>query len=55
MKNCGEGCPACPYIKEGKGCKMNNKEWEINKSFDCNSYNVVNAVICKKEKCKKAY
>ena len=52
---CGKGCPAYPYIKEGKGDKINNKEWKINKSYDCNSYNVVYAVICKKEKCKKAY
>ena len=55
MKKCGKGCPACPYIKEGKSVKINNKEWKINKPYDCNSYNVVYAVICKKEKCKNAY
>ena len=55
MKKCGKGCPACPYIKEGKSVKINNKEWKINKPYDCNSFNVVYAVICKKEKCKKAY
>ena len=37
------------------GHLINNKEWKINKPYDCNSYNVVYAVICKKEKCKKAY
>ena len=55
MKKCGKGCPACPYIKEGKGVKINNKEWKINKPYDCNSYNVVYAVLCKKEKCKKKH
>ena len=55
MKKCGEGCPACPYIKEGKSVKINNKEGKINKPYDCSSFNVVYAVICKKEKCKKAY
>ena len=48
MKKCGKGCPACPYIKEGKSVKINNKEWKINKPYDCNSYNVVYAVICKR-------
>ena len=37
------------------GLLINNMEWKINKPYDCNSYNVVYAVICKKEKCKKAY
>ena len=54
MKKCGNGCPACPYIKEGKSVKINNKELKANKPYDYNSYNVVYAVICKKEKCKKA-
>ena len=21
MKKCGKGCPACPYINEGKKCQ----------------------------------
>ena len=41
MKKCGKGCHACPYIKEGKSVKINNKEWKINKPNDCNSHNVV--------------
>ena len=55
MKKCGNGCLACPYIKKGKNVQINNKEWNFNKSCDCNSYNEVYAVIYKKEKCKKAY
>ena len=55
MKKCGKVCPACPYIKKGKSVKINNKEWQINKPYYCNSYNVVCAVICNKEKCKNAY
>ena len=49
----GKGCPACLYIKDGNIVKINKKEWKINKQYDCDSYNVVYAVICKKEKCKK--
>ena len=45
MTNCGKGCPACPYNKEGKRVKINNKEWKINKPYDCNSYNMGYAVI----------
>ena len=55
MKKCGKGSPASPYSKEVKSLKINSKEWKINKPYDCNSYNKVYAVICKKEKCKKAY
>ena len=55
MKKCGTGCPTCPYIKEGKVVKIINKEWKISKPYDCNSFNVVYAVICKKHNCKKAY
>ena len=53
MKKCGKGSPACPYSKEVKSVQINNKEWKINKPYDCNSYNVVYAVICKKDKCQK--
>ena len=55
MKKCGKECPACLYIEEVKSVKINDKEWKINKPYDCNSYNVVYAVIGKKEQCKKAY
>ena len=37
LKKCGKGCPACPYIKEGKSVKINNKERKINKPYDCAS------------------
>ena len=55
MKRCGTSCTACPYIKEGKTLKINNKEWNINRQLTCDSYNVVYAIICKKEKCNLVY
>ena len=55
MKKCSKEWPVCPYIKEGKGVKINYKEWKIKKPYDCDSYNVVYAVICKKGKFQKAY
>ena len=50
MKKYVKGCPACPFIKEGKGVNINKKKWKINKPYDRYSYNVVYAVICKKKK-----
>ena len=55
MKKCLKLCPACHYIKEGKSIKINNKEWKMNKPYNWNSYNVVYAVIWKKENCEKTY
>ena len=55
MKKCGKNCGACPYIKEDNLIKINGKEWKLKKHFDCNTYNVVYAIICSKENCHKAY
>ena len=55
MKKCGEGCTACPYIKEGKTININGKVWNINQKLNCKSFNVVYALKCKKENCGKTY
>ena len=55
MKKCGTNCPGCPYIKEGKKLNIKGQDWHINKQLNCNSYNVVYAIICKKEKCQQIY
>ena len=55
MSKCGNGCPACPFIREGKVVKINQKEWQLNNKFDCNTFNVVYAIICKKDYCKQVY
>ena len=55
MKKCGSNCTACPYIEEGNKLKINNSDWKINKQYNCNSYNVVYAILCKKEKCQQVY
>ena len=55
MKNCGRSCTACPYIKQGKGIKINGIDWKINKQVNCFSYNVVYAICCKKDQCKEVY
>ena len=46
MKRCRTSCTACPYIKKGKIVKINNKNWNINRKLNCESYNVVYAIIC---------
>ena len=50
MFKCGRGCTACPYIREGKSIKVNDKSWKINRKFDCNTFNVIYAITCKKKK-----
>ena len=55
MFKCGRGCPTCPYIREGKSIKVNDKVWKINRKFYCNTFNVIYAITCKTEKCKETY
>ena len=57
MSRCNKAnCTSCPYIKEGKGIKINEEPWTINRKLDCNSYNIVYAIICKKkEACRQVY
>ena len=55
MKKCGENCTVCPYVRESKRVKINGKEWKINQEVNCKSYNVVYAVICKKDNCREVY
>ena len=52
MKKCGKGWASCPHIKETKNIKINNKNWVINSKLDCNSFNLVYAIICQNQNCK---
>ena len=53
MNKCNkQECTACPYIRETKELKINGVKWRINKKLDCNNYNVVYGIICKKDKCR---
>ena len=55
MKKCGKDCPACPFIREGKQLKVNGKQWKINRTFDCQAYNIVYAIVCQKDSCRETY
>ena len=55
MTKFGSNCTGCPYIREGKHVNINGIKWNINKKFNCMSYNVVYAIICKKDNCKMTY
>ena len=55
MKKCNNMCPACPFIREGKYISGTNFKWEIAKSVDCNTSNVVYMIQCKKNTCRKQY
>ena len=55
LKKCGHNCTMCPYVREGKVIKINGIEWKINHNLHCKSYNVVYALICKKDNCREVY
>ena len=55
MKKCGKSCTGCPYIKEGRKLILKGQEWFINRQLNCNSYNVIYAIMCKKENCQQIY
>ena len=56
MKKCNEtNCTSCPYIREGKEITINGKKWNISNQINCNTYNIVYAIICKKDSCKQVY
>ena len=55
MKKCGQNCTMFPYVREGKVNKINGIEWKINHNLHCKSYNVVYALICKKDNCREVY
>ena len=55
MSKCGAQCTACPYVKEGKKIRINGQTWNINRQVNCNSYNLVYAIYCIKEKCRQVY
>ena len=55
MKKCNKSCTGYPYIKEGKSLQIKGVDWKINQTLNCKSYNVVYAVICKKESCRQVY
>ena len=56
MKQCGNACPACPYILEGKHIRINkNKKWTLNNKFTCETFNIVYMIECQKDQCKMRY
>ncbi len=64
MVKCGKACTACPYIKEGKAIRINQKSqntqtsqniWTINAKLNCESYNVVYMIECDKNNCQERY
>ena len=55
MSKCGSDCTAFPFIKEGNKLTINGTNWKLMKRFDCNSYNLVYAIICMKENCQQVY
>ena len=49
MNRCGKNCTACPYISTVKEVKVNHNEtWHINKPFNCETYNCIYMLECKR-------
>ena len=55
MRKCGKNCTACPYIKEAKSLRINQNEWKINQSHNCQISNCVYLNECKKDNCDMKY
>ena len=56
MSKCNrQNCTACPFIQEGKNIKINQTKWTFNKKFNCHTYNLVYAIVCRKAECKEVY
>ena len=56
MMKCGNSCPTCPFIKEGKEVNLNNNsKWKINGKFTCETSNCIYMIECKQDKCKQPY
>ena len=55
MKKCGKNCTACPYIKEVKSLYINQKEWKINQNLNCEIFNCIYLIECKKDNCNSKY
>ena len=56
MKRCGKNCSACPYISEVRNIKINRKiTWRINRTLNCNNFNVIYMLEWKKDSCKMRY
>ena len=53
MFKCGSNCTACPYITEGKSITYNKTKWNLNRTLNCNSYNIIYLIECKKDRCKR--
>ena len=56
MAKCNrQNCTACPFIKEGKNIEINQTKWNFNRQFNCHTYNLVYAIVCRKPECKEVY
>ena len=55
MRKCGKNCTACPYVREFKSLRINQSEWKINQSLNCEISNCVYLIECKKTNCSMKY
>ena len=55
MQKCGKNCTACPYIREVKSLKINQTEWKINQSVNCEVSNCIYLIECRKNNCNMKY
>ena len=56
MQKCKKNCStACPYVREVKSLKINQSEWKINQSVNCEVSNCIYLIACKKNNCNMNY
>ena len=54
MSKCGKAFTACPYILGGQKVRIDSEHtWRIEKKLNCESFNIIYLIICKK--CNQKY
>ena len=49
MQTCPKNFAACPFVKKIKSVHYKQLEWKLRKSFDCQTYNNVYMIECKRK------
>ena len=55
MKKCTKNCAMCPFVWETNQIKSENFDWNLRKSYNCQTQNTVYMIECNKDNCKMRY
>ena len=56
MAPCKKACTACPYVDRGRKVKIDSENtWSINREVNCETFNCIYMIQCKKNNCEERY